>query len=71
VEFVGLLILLGLIAWATSAAFKAGKRQGSRKAYGVGFDRGRRARAKSQTGCLFILLLIFTAAAAFAANFRP
>ena len=60
-EFVGFLILLGVVAWVVGAAFKAGKREGSRKAYGVGFARGRRAGAKS--GCLLVLLLAFLMAA--------
>ena len=69
-EFLGFLILLGVVAWVVGAAFKAGKRKGSRKAYGVGFARGRRARAKGQSGCLLLLMAFVTAAIA-ATTLRP
>ena len=70
-EFLGFLILLGVVAWVVGAAFKAGKREGSRKAYGVGFARGRRAGAKGQSGCLVVLLMAFVTAAIAATTLRP
>jgi hypothetical protein len=71
VEFVGFLILVGVVIWIASAAFNAGKHEGSRKAYGVGFERGRRSRAKAQSGCLLVVVLIFSAAATFIATVQP
>jgi hypothetical protein len=71
VEFLGFLILLGVVAWVVGAAFKAGKREGSRKAYAVGFARGRRAGPKGQSGCLLALLMAFVTAAIAVTTFRP
>ncbi|MCS7305037.1 MAG: hypothetical protein NZ602_08030 [Thermoguttaceae bacterium] len=51
------LILLVIAAWIWNAAYKAGKREGSRKAYGVGYGRGLRA---SGGGCLLMLALVGT-----------
>ena len=39
-----LLVFFGLPAWLLRLAYKGGKRDGSRKAYGVGRSRGRRRR---------------------------
>ncbi|HOM19301.1 MAG TPA: hypothetical protein PK777_04455 [Thermoguttaceae bacterium] len=47
-------ILLLIAAWIWSAAYQAGKREGSRKGYGVGFEHGKRA------GCLVMLALAGT-----------
>ena len=49
-EVVGLLILVVIVVAVYKSAFAAGNRRGSRKGYGVGFDRGRRGRGAS--GCL-------------------
>ena len=48
-EAIVVIIILLLIA---GAIFKAGKRLGSRKGYGVGFARGRR----SKSGCLVVVM---------------
>lgn len=48
-ELIGVIVAVCVIGWIWSAAFASGKRLGSRKAYGVGFDRGRRSRGRS--GC--------------------
>lgn len=45
------LIVVG-ICWIYSTAFDSGKKLGSRKGYGVGYDRGR-----GSGGCLFVLML--------------
>ena len=50
-----LLLLLGFAFWFAQAAYKSGKREGSRKGYGVGYDRGRR-HSSSNGGCLAIVL---------------
>jgi hypothetical protein len=71
VEFVGFLILFGVVAWVVGTAFNAGKREGSRKAYGVGFARGRRAGARGQTGCLLVLLMAFVTTAIAVTIRRP
>ena len=55
-EIIGFLILLVFAAWVFNVAFMAGKREGSRKGYGVGFSRGRRSRG--QTGCLVVMVTI-------------
>ncbi len=47
-----ILIVIALFIWG--AGYKAGKREGSRKAYGVGYARGRRA---SGAGCLLVLAM--------------
>ncbi len=47
----GLLVALGV---GYDAAYRSGKQVGSRKAYGVGYARGR--RAANQGGCLVLLL---------------
>lgn len=47
------IIVLLLIVYAIhNEGFKAGKRLGSRKGYGVGYDRGRR----SKSGCLVVVV---------------
>lgn len=63
------LVALALIIVALfifNAAYRAGKREGSRKGYGVGFDRGRRHRGKD--GCpltvLFFAAVIFLVSSA-------
>lgn len=48
------LIIVALAIW--NAAYKSGKREGSRKGYGVGFNRGR--RSKPSTGCLVLFLVL-------------
>ena len=62
-----LVIIVAIIVFVY--AYSAGKREGSRKGYGVGFSRGRR----SGWGCLVVLvvgaLAIFTVAKAVAALF--
>ncbi len=56
-ECAGSLIVIAIVCWVVySFAYGAGKREGSRKGYGVGFDRGRRGR-KSQSGCLIVLVV--------------
>lgn len=51
------------------AAYTAGKRDGSRKAYGVGFGRGYRKAKQSSSGCLVaVLVLIITAVSVVAAS---
>lgn len=45
------IVVVLLLVWG--AAHRQGKREGSRKGYGVGFDRGRRSKGKN--GCLVIL----------------
>jgi hypothetical protein len=50
-----ILIVLALLgSWVYNAGHASGKRVGSRKGYGVGFDRGR--RSKGQNGCLVIII---------------
>ncbi len=51
---VGLLVLAFVLFAIYNAGFKSGKQLGSRKGYGVGFDRGRRGRNSS--GCLVFVL---------------
>jgi len=54
------LVLLGILIYAMGYAYKLGKREGSRKGYGVGYDHGRRA-----AGCGLILAMgLFWACAA-------
>lgn len=59
----GLLVILAVIGFFMSglwqSAYMAGKREGSRKAYGVGYARGRRA----QSGCLVVIAAGLTLAA--------
>lgn len=52
---VGVVVGLGL---AFRAVYQDGKRAGSRKAYGVGFARGRRARGGGQQGCMLVVVAI-------------
>ncbi len=48
------LLLIGAVGvWIWYAGHKSGKREGSRKGYGVGFDRGRRSRS---SGCLLLVI---------------
>ena len=58
------IIVVGIVLVIFGSIFNAGKREGSRKGYGVGFDRGRR----SKSGCLVIIATTgFAVAAASAA----
>jgi hypothetical protein len=56
-ELLGLLVILVIVAMVWKAAFSSGKRLGSRKGYGVGFDRGRRGRHDS-SGCLVVFIVV-------------
>jgi hypothetical protein len=60
------LALMAFVLWLVSSAYAAGKREGSRKGYGVGFDRGR--RAAGGWGCLLAALAFGLALAAAAAS---
>jgi hypothetical protein len=60
-SLIGLVILLLIVGWIYSAGHKRGKREGSRKGYGVGFDRGRRAKS---SGCLVLVVVAGLALAA-------
>ena len=53
-EIVGLIVLGVILVGVYNAGFGSGKRLGSRKGYGVGFDRG--GRAHNSTGCLVAVL---------------
>ena len=53
---IGMLIVLGAIAWVWNSAYSSGKREGSRKGYGVGYARGKRGR--SQSDC-FVATAVF------------
>lgn len=53
-------ILLFFVGWIYGTGHKAGKREGSRKGYGVGFDRGRRSKS---SGCLVAIAAIIVAMA--------
>lgn len=69
VECLGSLILIGIVIWFVyNSAYSAGKREGSRKGYGVGFDRGRRSQA-SQSGCLLAVIICGLVLAATTAAF--
>ena len=46
-ELIGLALVVGLAAWLWSTAYSSGKREGSRKGYGVGYARGKRGRSRS------------------------
>lgn len=51
------LLLLAVIivaGYLVNEAYKSGKREGSRKGYGVGFDRGRKSKSE---GCLLLVLV--------------
>jgi hypothetical protein len=65
--YFGLLVLLVLGYLIYHSAYKAGKREGSRKGYGVGFARGRQSRNE---GCpltaMFVLLIFLLASKAVA-----
>lgn len=50
-----LIVVIIIVILFASQAYAAGKREGSRKGYGVGFDRGR--RSKNQSGCLVFLMV--------------
>lgn len=52
-----LIVILAIAGWLYSSGHKAGKREGSRKGYGVGFDRGRRSR-KNQSGCMIVIVVV-------------
>ena len=45
-EEMGALIALGVIGFIVYQAFREGKREGSRKGFGVGRDRGSRSRRR-------------------------
>jgi hypothetical protein len=49
-----IVVIIGIVGWVYNAGHKTGKREGSRKGYGVGFDRGRRSLG-GQNGCAIIL----------------
>ena len=51
---VGFIVLLLVAYFVSQAAFQSGKRIGSRKGYGVGFDHG--SRSRKQSGCLIIVV---------------
>lgn len=53
--FIGMLVALWIAGAIFNVAYRSGKREGSRKAYGVGFNHGRRHR--SQQGCGFFVLV--------------
>ena len=53
-EIIGLIVLGVILLAVYNAGFGSGKRLGSRKGYGVGFDRGRRAHGSS--GCLVVVI---------------
>jgi hypothetical protein len=53
-EIVGLVVLGAILVGVYNAGFGSGKRLGSRKGYGVGFDRGHRGH--NSGGCLVVLL---------------
>jgi hypothetical protein len=53
-EIIGLIVLGAIVVGVYNAGFGSGKRLGSRKGYGVGFDRGQRAHNSS--GCLVVVL---------------
>jgi hypothetical protein len=57
-----IVVVLVIAAWIYNAGHKSGKRLGSRKGYGVGFDRGKRSRG--QKGCLVIIVICGLLAAA-------
>ena len=59
-----IVVILAIVGWVYAVGHKAGKREGSRKGYGVGFDRGRRTRSKS--GCLIIVAGLALAAGSLA-----
>lgn len=62
-EALGFIVLLVIAYVVWQAAFQSGKRIGSRKGYGVGFDRG--SRSRKQSGCLVVVaaLLVLGCAA--------
>jgi hypothetical protein len=43
-----------ILAWLYGIGYRSGKREGSRKGYGVGLARGRRRRG--QDGCLVLVV---------------
>ena len=58
-----IMIVVFIAAWAWEAGYRAGKREGSRKAYGVGWERGRQAAQTGQSGCLVAFLAVALAVA--------
>jgi hypothetical protein len=62
VECIAIVVLLVIAAalWslAHQSGYRGGKRDGSRKAYGVGFDRSRRSRSPAQGGCVLLFALL-------------
>jgi hypothetical protein len=55
-ELLILLIIAAIGYFLYQSGFKSGKHLGSRKAYGVGYARGR--KSNGQNGCLIIFVLI-------------
>lgn len=56
-----LLIVCAVAWWVYNSAYKSGKHEGSRKAYGVGYSRGRK---QASSGCLIFVGLIAAAVSA-------
>lgn len=62
-EVLVIMAIVAVIVWyGWSTAYASGKRAGSRKGYGVGYDRG--SRSKNQSGCLVVLVAAGVLAAA-------
>ena len=59
------IIFIGVLVAIAYIIYKSGKREGSRKGYGVGFDRGR--KSKGQSGCLLVIIFLLSTSAALAA----
>lgn len=55
-SIIALILILAVAGWLYNSGHKAGKREGSRKGYGVGFDRGSRSK-KKQSGCMIVIVL--------------
>lgn len=51
--FAGVIVVIFVAYFVYDLAYKRGKREGSKKGYGVGFDRGKKS---TSGGCLVILL---------------
>lgn len=56
-ELLAWIVILGIAVWVWQSGYTSGKREGSRKAYGVGYSRGR--RASNASGCLVAILMLF------------
>lgn len=61
-ELFWLIVIVVIVIVVYNTAHRAGKRLGSRKAYGVGYARGK--RSKSQSGCVVVLLATIAVGAA-------